>query len=83
MIMAHLQKLSDLADFWVSGEKSAAAALPSEQGNLSKCTKTEAVGAPFAVRTDFCLIYSPVYSRTRMPDSAKSSWDSSSGYGFW
>ena len=38
---------------------------------------------PFAVRTDFCLIYSPVYSRTRMPDSAKSSWDSSSGYGFW
>jgi hypothetical protein len=32
--MARLQKLSDLADFWVSGEKSAAAALPSEQGKF-------------------------------------------------
>lgn len=32
--MAHLQKLDDLANFWVSGEKSAAAALPSEQGKF-------------------------------------------------
>ena len=85
MIMAHLQKLSDLADFWVSGEKSAAAALRLLiWENLCRCTKTEAhQRVRRCAITDFSLIYSPVYSRTRMPDSAKSSWDSSSGYGFW
>ncbi len=61
----------------------AAAACPLIWENLCRCTKTKPISASVASITDFSLIYSPVYSRTRMPDSAKSSWDSSSGYGFW